>query len=224
MERFDVIVKTGRTRRKNGCELQSNQQEKSEMIMICTCATNSKGKYQPKVSTHAMFYYIVIICVYERTRHRTRTMWLEQLSYRNVYGQMPIKVVVVLVQRSKWISRCHSMRVFITWCFMCAHTRHTRAHAHTNYVMCTQYEIYHLNKWVRFHFAVAVCTRPESKTRFLRPFFSMCAAIQYLFNPFTHSLLLSLHLSSLILGHIRFKYILLLYLFRFEDVSNFSSS
>lgn len=73
---------------------------------------------------------------------------------------------------------------------------------------------------------LVVCARPDPKPYSFDLFLSICAAIQYLLNPFTLPppplpvpplpLFFSVPCS--------FKHILLLYLFRFEDVSNFSSS
>lgn len=188
------------TEKKKCCALSSTK-KKSEMIMIRTCATNSKENIQPKAEHMQCFYYNNLICV----------LLMRTLTIYNNYGDQntkmnPIKfvVVVVLVQRSKYLVaiRC----VFITWCFMCA-----RIH------------IWNLSLEQMSAFPFCCCLHsPSIQNHSFDLFPCVRQAIQYLFNPFTHllSLLRSFSLSFGFSIHF-----IELYLFRSEDsVSNFSSS
>lgn len=142
--------------------------------MIRTCATKIQRKLSTrKTRTHAMFHYKMYNNHILDDDHTE--MYVQWNSTHKICCCISAKIKIYLVA-----IRC----VFITWYFMCAHTC---THAHVNDIdaMCSvhTHEIYHLKKWVRFHFARCLYSS-RSKTIFLRPF-SMCAATQYLLNPFT---------------------------------------
>lgn len=185
---------------KKKCCALSSTKKKSEMIMIRTCATNSKENIQPKAEHMQCFYYNNLICV----------LLMRTLTIYNNYGDQntkmnPIKfvVVVVLVQRSKYLVaiRC----VFITWCFMCA-----RIH------------IWNLSLEQMSAFPFCCCLHSPSIQNHSFDLFHVCGR-QY--NICLIRSLICFLSSALFLFHSGFPYILLLYLFRSEDsVSNFSSS
>lgn len=102
-----------------------------------------------------------------------------QRVYTLKHGQMPINIfVVVLLQRSKCISLPFDA------CLL-------------RDILCAQWNL-SLEQMSAFPFCCCCCCLHSSRYQNHIPstFFSMCAAIQYLFNPFTHSCspLISFHI------------------------------